>query len=109
MTSVSYMWEVFYTGARGLASGTGRIPGAPGEDISGLYPLLRLMGPNMDLPSDSAAKAQDLMRRVSCKAAKGNEGTIAATCRAMDDEEARRSRKSCSTCSTTSASWNCAR
>ena len=87
--SMSYMWEVFYTGARGLATGRGRIQERL-ENTFGSYLAPRLIGPNMSLLPELAEKAQALMERVSCKPAKGDEGTIAATCREMSDEEARK-------------------
>lgn len=84
--SLGYMWEVFHVGTRTLASGVGRIQ----SRLEGafLYMHGRLTGPNEGLPADLAARAREVCRRVTCVPAKGDEGTIAATCRVMSDEEA---------------------
>jgi hypothetical protein len=84
--SMSYMWEVLYTGTRGLASGRGVIQ----ERLENTFTYLagRLRGPNTNLPPELADRARDIVRRGTCVAAVAGEGTIAATCRSMGDEEA---------------------
>jgi hypothetical protein len=84
--SIGYMWEVLYRGTRSLASGTGRIQERLEDTF--IYMAGRLTGPNMDLPADLEVRAQEIIRRGTCMPAKGDEGTIAATCRSMSDQEA---------------------
>jgi hypothetical protein len=54
-----------------------------------MYMTTRLHVAIKGVPAALAAQARDIMKRGTCVKAKRDEGTIAATCRAMEDQEAR--------------------
>ena len=84
--SDSYHWEVFYKATQGLACGSGRIQERL-ELVMGSYLCMRL-NPSLNLRPDLEEKAQEILRRTTCKPASGDEGTVAATCRQLSDDEA---------------------
>ena len=85
--SLSYPWEVFFTATHGLASGTGRIQER--LENTGSY-LVGRVRPPLSMPDEIQQKADSIMDRITCIPAKGDEGTLAATCRQLSDDDARK-------------------
>src|SRR4051812_146950 len=80
------MWEVFYIVAKALATGSEPLQTRLQHAFS--YTVSRLVKPHEDLPRELADKYVEARDLATCVPATGDEGTIAATCRVISDEEA---------------------
>lgn len=85
--AIDYMWEVFLKAVDALA--TGALPIQRRLQVAFEIMCGRIQ-PEKDLPPELAERAKEILYEGTCKPAKGDEGTIQATCLTMDDHQASR-------------------
>ena len=86
--ALDYVWEKLYTAVNILMTGRGTIQ----ERLGSAYAdsLIRLRGVENDIPSELRSNFDELEKALTKEQAKGDEGTIMATMRNMEPDEAAR-------------------
>ena len=86
--ALDYVWEKLYTAVNILATGQGTIQ----ERLGSAYAdsLIRLRGIENDIPDEIRPDFEALGKALTRVKAEGNEGTIIATIRTMEVDEASR-------------------
>jgi hypothetical protein len=84
--ALDYIWEKLYTAVNILATGQGTIQ----ERLGSAYrdSLMRLRGVENEIPEEIRNDFEALEKALTREEAKGDEGTIAATMRVMEADEA---------------------
>src|SRR5436190_2797707 len=84
--ALDYVWEKLYTAVNILITGQGTIQ----ERLGSAYAdsLIRLRGGTNDIPTELRSDFDQLERALTREPAEGDEGTIMATIRVMEADEA---------------------